>query len=153
MLVDIHAHLDDKKFENDIDAVIERAKKAGVKFIINNGLNSESNRKTLEFAEKYSIVRPALGLHPTELANFSEEKIAEEIGFIKNNRKKIVAVGEVGLDYYWIKDAEKRKFQKKVFEKFIGLASELEKPLIVHSRDAENDVIEILENTKAKVVL
>ncbi len=150
MLVDIHTHLDDKKFEKDLNQVIERAKKAGVRFIINNGLNPESNRKTLELSKKYALIKPALGFHPTELSNFSEEKIIEEIEFIKKNRKKIVALGEIGLDYHWIKDGEKREFQRKIFERLVGLAEEIEKPMIIHSRNAEEDVLAILKEKRAK---
>jgi len=143
MLIDIHAHLDLKYFENDLDDVIERARKNNVKLIINNGLNPESNRKTLELSKKYEIIKPALGIYPDCVSKID---VDSELKFIKDNA---FAIGEVGLDG----TEENMELQKQVFTKIISLANEINKPLIVHSRKAEKEVIELLEKNNAKKVI
>jgi len=153
LLVDVHAHLDLKEFNSDLDDVIKRAEQAGVKVIINNGLNPESNRKTLELSKKYKIVRPALGLYPDDAIKLTQEQIKNEINFIKKNKDKIIAIGEVGLDYKYCKKKQEQEFQKEIFLKIINLSKKINKPLIIHSRKAESDVIEILEKEKAKKVI
>jgi len=150
MLFDVHAHLDAKDFEKDFDAVLKRAEENNVVCIINNGVDTESNRKTLELSEKYKIIKPALGFHPTDSEKFSEEEIEKEIEFIKKKKNEIIAIGEVGLDYYWQHTKER---QKKIFLQFIELAEKTKLPLIIHSRKAEDDVIPLLESTNIKVVL
>ena len=160
LLIDIHCHLDHPKF-NDLDKVIENAKKAGVKVILTNGINPETNRKTLEIAKKYDIVKAALGIYPiNQLKKEIEEgnyplkpnifDIDEEIKFIEKNRDNIIAIGEVGLDGL---DIENIKEQKIVFEKLIKLAEKIKKPIIVHSRRAEKEVIDLLESSRCKKVL
>ncbi|MBN1156220.1 TatD family hydrolase [Candidatus Woesearchaeota archaeon] len=146
MLVDVHSHLDDRQFDKDISEVIERAKKENVVAIINNGLNSSSNRRTLELSKRFPIVKPALGIYPTDGLKLSDEEIDAEIAFIR--KQKIIAVGEVGLDYHW--DASQKERQKEIFRKMIALASDLDKPIIVHSRKAEEDAFEIIKETKIK---
>ncbi|MBU1246130.1 MAG: TatD family hydrolase [Nanoarchaeota archaeon] len=147
MLVDIHAHLDAKSFKKDLDKVIERAKEAKVSVIINNGSNIESNRKTLEISKKYPIVKPALGLFPWDALELSEEEIYAEIDFIK--KEKPFAIGEVGLDYLKSKD----KKQKIVFEKFIELSEKLKIPIIIHSRKAEQDCLDMLSSSKSRKII
>lgn len=151
ILVDAHAHLDHKQFERDLEKVIERAKAANIKAIINNGLNPETNRKTLEIASEHKMVKAALGFYPTDAVKSGIDAVEEEIKFIEKNKDKIIAIGEVGLDYHWLKG--KDELQKEIFEKFIGLAKKLDKPLIVHSREAEKDAVEILEKHKCKKVM
>jgi TatD DNase family protein len=146
LLIDTHAHLD---YFKDVGAIIENAKKAGVKAIIANGLNAKSNRATLALSKKYTIIKPALGIYPVDALKLTEEEIDKEIEFI--SKQKITAIGEVGLDYHWVKD--KNEEQKIIFQKFIKLAEKMKKPLIVHSRKAEADTIEILESAKVKVVM
>jgi len=114
LLVDVHAHLDLKEFDSDLDEVINRAKTAGIKVIINNGLNPESNRKTLELSKKYEILKPALGLYPDDAIKLTQEQIRDEINFIKRNKDKIIAIGEVGLDYKYCKEKKNQKFQKEI---------------------------------------
>ncbi|MFC1754398.1 TatD family hydrolase [Thermoproteota archaeon] len=144
LLVDVHAHLDDEKFKEDMDSVIDRAREAGVKKIITNGIDAATNRVSLELAKKYDIVDVALGWYPQEHPG----ELDDELEFIK--KQKFVAVGEVGLDYK--RDYDKEK-QKKDFQKMIDLAKKFDKPLIVHSRQAEEDVIEMLEKAEAKKVV
>ncbi len=150
LLVDVHAHLDLKEFGSDLDKVINRAQKAGVKVIINNGLNPESNRKTLELSKKYEILKPALGLYPDDAIKLTQEQIRDEINFIKRNKDKIIAIGEVGLDYKYSKKKQEQELQKEIFLKIINLSKKINKPLIIHSRKAESDVINMLENSDAK---
>ena len=147
MLVDIHAHLDFKDFDNDRDDVIKRASDADVIFIINNGTSPETNRKTLELSSKYHIVKPALGIYPTDAVKLSDDELDNEFKFIEKSRP--VALGEVGLD---LKELPNLNDQKEVFERFIKLSEKLKIPLIVHSRKAEQDAFDILESSNAKLV-
>ncbi len=147
MLIDVHAHLDYPQFDADRDAVVERANAEGV-IIINSGLGTTGIRKTLELTEKYDNVYATLGITPTE---FGEKEIDASIELIRDNREKIIGIGEVGLDYYWVKDEEKRRQEAVNFQRFIELSQELHLPLVIHSRDAEEDLLKILkeENTRA----
>ncbi|MCP3684856.1 MAG: TatD family hydrolase [bacterium] len=145
LLVDAHAHLylcDSPK------SVVERAEKAGVEVIINNGVCPDSNKSVMELNSP--IIKKALGMHPTECAKLSNEVIDDGFDFIKENKDKIVAVGEIGLDYYRDKNTEK---QKEIFKKALKIAKELKKPVIVHSRKAEEDVFDILEHAETEKVI
>jgi len=151
LLVDVHAHLDLKQFENDIDEVIDRAKVAGVKAIICNSTTPKSMRETIKISKKYGdIIKLALGIFPTDATKLSKEEIESEIEFIRNHKKQIVAIGEIGLDFHWEKDENNRNRQIEIFKKFLSLAKEIDKPIIVHTWDAELKVIEILEEEKMK---
>jgi len=119
ILIDDHCHLMHKLY-TDVDAVIERAKKAGVKAIICSGVNPTTNRQALEIAKKYDIVRVSLGIYPVDALGLAPDEsglarqtepidLDEEFDFIKKNKDDIAAVGEVGLDYHWVKDAELQK--------------------------------------------
>ena len=166
MLIDIHSHLDHCYFKDDLDKVISDAKKANVKVILTAGINPEKNKRTLEIAKKYDIVKPCLGIYPiqnnnNELnneknknnKNLKENKINidKEIKFIEKNKNKIIAIGEVGLDYFWVKNNINE--QKNLFEKMINLAEKLKKPIIVHSRKAEQDCIDMLQSSKLKKII
>jgi TatD DNase family protein len=162
MIVDCHCHLDHKWFSEDIDAVIKRAEKAGVKAIIQNGIDKQTNRITLELANKYEIVKAALGMYPQsslkrETDNidsahpFEQYDVDSEIDFIRSQKDKIIALGEVGLDY---KETDERAEQQDAFRKILNLAKEINKPVIVHSRKAEADVLDIIDKSKYnKIVL
>jgi TatD DNase family protein len=159
LIVDVHAHLDFEEYEKDIDQVIEANKKAGVAAIINNGVDIASNRKVLELARKYNIIKPALGFYPVHAAQIKEEDFDNELKFI-SKQDNIVAIGEVGLDYYVGDDNphgdKYRKEMKLCFEKFIKLAEKKRLPIICHSRRAELEVIEMLESSslkKGKVIM
>lgn len=162
MLVDVHAHLNHPRFP-DVDEVIERCRKNKV-IVVNNGLNPATNRSCLELAKKYpEVVKAALGVYPLDGLNILDpdaigitrelEKvdIDDEIEFIKKNKKNIVAIGEVGIDYKFVKD--KNKEQAENLMKFAELAEKLKMPIIVHSRGAEKDVIDLLETTKLKKII
>ncbi len=162
MLVDTHSHLMFPQFENDLDEVIERAKKAGIKYILCSGVNHSTNIKALELADKYDIIYPSLGIYPLDavgighsddVPNREVEKlnVGEEIEFIKRNKDKILAIGEVGLDK--LPENPKLEQQKEVFWKVISLAEKINKPIVVHTRKAEADCIEMLESSKLKNVV
>jgi len=147
LLVDVHSHLDNEVYDSDLQEVIDRAKEAGVKAILNAGINPESNRKTLELCKRFDIIKPALGLHPGEIQNINDAEIEAELEFIRNN-KDLIAIGEIGLDYHWVKEEHEREKQREIFRKQLMIAKELDKPVIVHSRKAEDDVFRILEEFK-----
>jgi TatD DNase family protein len=161
MLLDIHCHLDNAQF-NDLGSVIDRAKKAGVKLILTNGVDHKTNVIALKLAKKYNIVKAALGVYPLfgvdiglREGSYPMDKIVpvdvdNELKFISENKEKIIAVGEVGLDYT-VKGYDDK--QKGNFEKIIETAKKLKKPLIVHSRKAEKDVVEMLESSGVKKVV
>ena len=161
MLIDIHCHLDHHDFNKDREIIVENAKKANVKVILTAGINPETNRKTLALAEKHDIVKACLGIYPIETLQKDIEQgqlplkenkfdIDEEISFIKKNKNKIMAVGEVGLDY---SQGENAKSQKILFQKMIDLAEQISKPIIIHSRKAESDCIDTLQSSKLKKII
>jgi TatD DNase family protein len=166
ILVDIHAHLDHERFKKDLDEVIERARKAGVKRVITSGVNSVTNRMVLKIAEKYpDIVKVSFGLYPLDaLAKELEEgeasgfprdiqpiNVDEELQWIMENKDKCVAVGECGMDFNW--GREHIDEQKKVFGKVIELVEKIDKPIIVHTRKAELECIEMLESSNIKKIV
>ncbi len=153
-LIDIHCHLDFDQFRKDLDEVIERARKAGVRIIVQNGVNPESNRKSIEIAGRYSdIVKPALGIYPIDALKLPDDKFDAELKFIEKNKDRIVALGEVGIDHHWSKDKEQWRKQEENFNKIIELAEKIRKPLIVHSREAEKEAFEMLQSSDAKKVI
>lgn len=160
-LIDIHCHLDHPYFQKNLDSVIERARKAGLKAIVTAGIDHDSNRKTLELAKKYDLVKAALGIYPLSVlekerslynikAPASPTVIDEEINFIKKNKDSLLLIGEIGLDLNLTNDL---KDQKELFLKMIQLAEKLNKPILVHSRKAEKEVLDTLESTKIKKVI
>jgi len=148
MLVDVHAHMDQYKDQNKIDDVVKKAKENKFVSIISNGIDLESNKKVLELSKKYPIIKPALGFYPVVIDKSSEGKIKETLKFIEENES--IAVGEVGLDLHYGKKLEK---QKEVLSKLIKIANKKDIPVIVHSRKAEKETVEFLEQEKPKKVL
>ena len=146
VLVDTHAHLDFKEFDNDLDFIV--LKFPGI--IIQNSVNLESMKKGLEISKKYKNVKSALGVYPLHCLEIYEKKLDEQLIFIKENKDKIVALGEIGLDF---KESLEKEKQINNLKKFISLAEEIKKPLIIHSRKAEAEVLETLKDAKVKVVL
>lgn len=161
-LVDVHCHLDHTLFKDDLAAVVQRAREAGVVAIINNGTNRATNLNALALAKQYpGLVRPALGIYPVDGVGMTESDsglpskpvdVDAELAFIGQHAKDIVAIGEVGLDYHWVKDEKLRARERENFQKVIALAERIRKPLIVHSRNAEADVVQMLETSKVKRV-
>ncbi|MFH1638045.1 MAG: TatD family hydrolase [Candidatus Woesearchaeota archaeon] len=149
MLVDVHCHLDFREFDIDRYDIIDRAKAKGVTAIINNGLNPESNKKTLALCETIDILKPALGMHPMEVSKLEDSTIERELEFI-NGQRGIAAIGEVGLDFYKGMQPER---QIAVFTDFIRLAEHKHLPIIVHTRKAEKECVELLESSSLKKVI
>lgn len=147
MLVDTHCHIFNEYYD-DIDDVIKRAKDNGVGFIIVNGVDRKSNEQVLELVKKYDIVYGALGIQPEEVSEASEDDIL----FIEQhiNDDKIIAVGEIGLDYHYDCD---RELQKNVFLKQLDIASKYNKPVIIHSRDCIQETYDILKEYKLKGIM
>lgn len=146
MLFDTHAHLNDEKFEEDREEVIARAQEAGVSRIINVGFNRKTIQETLQLVEKYDFIYAAIGWHPQEAKNCTDQDL-EWIRQLATENRKVVALGEMGLDYYW--DTSPKDVQKELFRKQICLAKELALPIVIHDRDAHEDVIQILKEENA----
>jgi len=141
MLIDVHTHLDFPQFDSDRGEVIRKASEEGI-LIINSGIGPEGIEKAIKLSEKHKGILATLGLSPQE---FDSGVIDETIKLIRGYKDRIIGIGEVGLDYYWVKEVEKRRLGMDNFRKFISLAEELNLPLVVHSRDAEVAVIEELK--------
>lgn len=138
--VDTHAHVFSSDYE-DIDSVINEAIDKNIKYIINNGSNDYYNREVLKLIDEYPNMYGAIGIHPEDVDTVNND----DIEFIRNNvsNERIVAIGEIGLDYYYRKDNKEE--QKKLFERQLEIAQELDIPVIVHSREATEDTINILK--------
>lgn len=151
-MIDVHCHLEQKDYSKDRDEVIKECKKK-LKSVITSCAHSSDIVLTLEIAEKYKgFVYAAIGLHPEYIKEIKQKDIDDVSGIIMKNRD-IVAVGETGLDYHWIKEEEWRDKQKDMFRHFIQLAKKRNLPLIVHSRDAMSDTLDILQEEKYGKVL
>ena len=147
-LIDSHAHLDDEKFDNDREEIISKIKDAGIKNFITAGYSLGSSKKAVELAEKYDFIYATCGISPNDIPQ-DEEKMWKQISEIekmmKKQKNKVVAIGEIGLDYYWEKDEKMRELQRKAFIKQIELANKLNLPIVIHTREAIMDTLEILK--------
>lgn len=142
MLSDSHAHLDDARFENEQDLIIERAMQAGISFILNPGCEEKSSAAAVALSERYDILYAGVGFHPSDCAAYDPQKHEP---MLKQwlDLPKTLAIGEIGLDYYY-DDGAPRALQKKVFESQMALANETHKPIIVHDRDAHGDCLDMV---------
>lgn len=141
MLTDTHAHLCDGLFDPDRASVLEKAKASGIAAVIAVGENMKDAEKNLRLADEYPMIRPAAGLYPTHL----DLKLAAEMTeFIRRQRNRLAAIGEVGLDYWMVKDERGREIQREIFREFIKLAGETGLPLNVHSRSAGREAVALL---------
>ncbi len=136
MLTDTHCHLDFKKFDEDRDTVIERAIAIGVKRILIPGLDLESSLSAIRLAETHSGLYAAVGFHPTDLENFSEKAFEEIQALAKHS--KVLAVGEIGLDYYWVHEEMKQAFQREILKRQLFFAKAVNKPVIIHMREEQD---------------
>ena len=149
-LTDTHCHLDFNKFDTDRQAVIARAKDAGLVRMLVPGIEVVSSRKAIRLAESDESIRASVGYHPTDLDKFSLTAFSE-IQFLAKH-PKVVAIGEIGLDYYWVKDDQKRQVQQEVLKQQLTFAAQIKKPAILHMReekdawygDASKDLLGIL---------
>lgn len=151
-LFDSHAHYNDEKFDLDIEIVIKETLENGVSNFIVAGYDIESSKKAIEIVKKCEAAYAIIGISPDGVKNIKNsndiEKDIYEIRKIIENNKKIVAVGEIGLDYYWNK--ENKELQKEMFIKQIELANSLDLPIVIHTREAINDTLQILKENPVK---
>ena len=171
MLSDTHCHLDFNKFDEDRDAVIQRASEAGLTRILVPALDLKSSLATVRLAATHPNIYAAVGFHPTDLNKWNENSIESLRELIRPHPEslsgrergwgegKIVAVGEIGLDYYWVKEPEKRAFQHEALKQQLKLAQEVNKPVIIHMREEDDawfgqasvDLLEILSEWQQKL--
>lgn len=145
MIFDTHAHYDDEAFDEDRDSLIASLKDNGITRVVNVGADLKGSRASVELADKYDFIYAAIGAHPDNAKEIDDAGIATLKELSKN--KKVVAIGEIGLDYYWNKDNAEE--QKEAFSRQINLARELSLPIIIHSRDAAKDTMDVLKEKDA----
>ncbi|WP_461816083.1 TatD family hydrolase [Faecalimonas sp.] len=141
MIFDTHAHYDDEQFNDDRDILLTQMEDNGISTIINVGASLDGCKNSIALAEKYPFIYASIGVHPDEVGNLNEETFA----WLKKQceHKKVVAVGEIGLDYYW--DNESHDLQKKWFIAQLNIAKEKNLPVVIHSREAAQDTLEIMK--------
>ncbi|GEN55358.1 TatD family hydrolase [Halobacillus faecis] len=148
MLFDTHVHLNADQFEEDLEDTIERAQEAGVKYMTVVGFDRKTIPKAMDIAERYEDIYAAVGWHPVDAIDMTEEDLhwIEEL----SQHPKVVAIGEMGLDYHW--DKSPKDVQKEVFRKQIRLAKKVKMPIVIHNREATDDIVEILKEENAAEV-
>lgn len=144
-LIDTHAHLDFPQFNEDREETIQKAKETGVEKIINIGCNLERSQQSVDLAEKYENIWASVGLHPSDVDDHVETRLIASLHDLAKH-KKVVAIGEIGLDYFH--KSGDIKVQKKAFLEQIKIAQELNKPLVIHTRKAGEDLLKILKHEK-----
>jgi TatD DNase family protein len=148
MLFDTHVHLNDKQFSDDLQDVIKRTKAAGVENVVVVGFDRPTISRAIELVEEYDFMYAAVGWHPVDAIDLTEDDLQwiEEL----SRHPKVVAIGEMGLDYHW--DKSPKEIQKEVFRKQIRLAKKVKLPIIIHNREATADIMEILKEENAAEV-
>ncbi|MGP4070573.1 TatD family hydrolase [Halobacillus sp. B29] len=148
MLFDTHVHLNADQFEEDLEATIQRANEAGVEYMTVVGFDHKTIPKAIEIAESHEKIYAAVGWHPVDAVDLSDKELEwiEEL----SSHPKVVAIGEMGLDYHW--DKSPADVQKEVFRKQIRLAKKVKMPIIIHNREATDDIVEILKEEDASEV-
>lgn len=146
MIFETHAHYDDESFNDDREALIRSLPEKGIGRIINVGASIETTKTTLELAAKYDYIYAAVGVHPSDISGLNEETFA----WLKEQASlsKTVAIGEIGLDYYWDKEPEVQQKQRYWFVRQLALAQEADLPVIIHSRDAAEDTMQIMKKAR-----
>ena len=147
MYIDTHAHLTDKCFQDYVDDILEQSKQHGIEKIFCASYDKQSSIESVELAKKYNDVYAIIGVHPHDAKTYDEQLEKTIIQLAQNN--KVVAIGEIGLDYHY--DLSPRDIQKQVFEKQIDLAYQLGLPIVIHTREAIGDTMEILRKNKTKI--
>src|SRR3989344_6642975 len=149
-MIDSHCHLE---YMKNSDEIIESSRKK-LKAVVTSACEPKVAEKGLELQERHKgFVFLCLGMHPQGLEKYTEKEIDNYTELIKQNKKKIVAIGEIGLDYYWVKKKDQKDRCKEIFSRFIELAKDLEKPIVIHCREAWEDTLKILENHNATNVM
>lgn len=145
MIIDTHAHYDDEQFDIDREEILNKMGENGIELIVNVGADMKTSEQTLKLTEQFPFVYGAVGVHPSSTMELDETKIArlKELA----NMPKIVAIGEIGLDYYW--DEPDHDTQKKWFDRQMELAREVKLPMIIHSRDAAKDTLDMMKAAHA----
>lgn len=149
MFIDTHVHLNADQYEEDLQEVIERALEAKVEKMIVVGFDRKTIERALKLADQYEFIYLSIGWHPVDAIDCTDKDL-EWIEQLARNNKKIVAIGEIGLDYYW--DKSPKEVQQVLFRKQIHLAKGLNLPIVIHNRDATGDVVKILKEESAKEV-
>ena len=149
-LFDSHCHLDDEKFNEDREELIKQIKEAGITKLISAGYSLESSKKAIKLAKNYDFIYATAGISPNDIPQTNEKlwKTIEEIKEKVKQNNKVVAIGEIGLDYYW--NEQNKELQKIAFIKQIQLANELELPIVIHTREAVQDTLDILKQNEVK---
>ena len=150
MIFETHAHYDDEKYKADREELLTSMPAKGIDYIINVGANIEGSKKSIELAEQYEYIYAAIGVHPSDIECLNEESFAWLRS--KSTWKKTVAIGEIGLDYYWEKEPEVQVAQQKWFSRQMNLARETELPVIIHSRDAAKDTMQLMKEIHAEEI-
>ncbi len=150
MIFETHAHYDDDRFNEDRDELLRRLPEEGVGVVINSGASVESTRDTIRLAKDYAHVYAAVGVHPSEIEELDEDFM--QWMKIQASDEKTVAIGEIGLDYYWDKEPEVQERQRYWFGRQIELARETNLPIIVHSRDAAADTMQVMKEHHAEEI-
>lgn len=150
MIFETHAHYDDESFNEDREQLLCSLPERGIERVINVGASIETTKTTLELAEKHDFIYAAVGVHPSDISGLNEESFA----WLKaqTGLPKTVAVGEIGLDYYWDKEPEVQKAQRYWFARQMELAREAQLPVIIHSRDAAADTMEVMKSVHAEEI-
>ncbi|MGM0754506.1 MAG: TatD family hydrolase [Bacillota bacterium] len=148
MLFDTHVHLNAEQFDEDLEEVISRAREAGVENMVVVGFDRPTINRAMELIEQYEFLYASIGWHPVDAIDMKDEDLAwiEEL----SSHPKVVAIGEMGLDYHW--DKSPKDVQKEVFRKQIHLAKKVKLPIIIHNRDATQDIVDILREEGAEEV-
>ena len=142
-IVDTHCHLNDEALYKDLDNVISRARQAGVEKMVVVGWDEASSKLAIEIAEQYDFIYAVIGFHPENVFDIDDKILYDTLNLYKH--PKVVGIGEIGLDYHWTKDPDKREIQKEYFIKQIKFANEVGLPISIHSREAFADTLEILK--------
>ena len=148
-LIDSHSHLNDEKFDEDREEQIKKIRESGVSNFITAGYSVESSKKALEIAKKYDFIYTTAGVSPNDIPQTEEElwkQLAEIEKIVEKNKEKICAIGEIGLDYYW--NTDNKELQKKAFIEQIKIANKYNLPIVIHTREAVMDTLQILKENK-----
>ena len=143
-IIDTHTHIYDKQFENDFDDVMKRIEDE-LEGIVSIGFDLESSLKSIELANRYSFVNAVIGVHPVDIKKYND-KVEKELERLALTEKKVVAIGEIGLDYHWMEDP--KDVQIAGFRKQMELAERVKKPVVIHTREALQDTLDVLKDYK-----